>query len=44
MSNHEITFNTKLSDQFKTQADFTYKTTPGVISIVDTGLGLSLSN
>ena len=39
-----ITFNTKLSDQFKTQADFTYKTTPGVISIVDTGLGLSLSN
>jgi hypothetical protein len=39
MSNHEITFNTKLFEQIKTRADFTYKITPQMISIVDTGLG-----
>src|SRR6266478_9919988 len=39
MTNHEISFNTRLSDQVRTQADFTYKITPTVISIVDTGLG-----
>ena len=39
MSNHEISFNTKLSDPIRTRADFTYKITPEVISIVDTGLG-----
>src|SRR5215471_3200269 len=39
MSNHEITFNTKLSEAPKTRADFTYKITPTLISITDTGLG-----
>ena len=38
MSNHEITFNTNLSDQVRTRADFTYKITPVMISITDTGL------
>jgi hypothetical protein len=38
MSNHEITFNTDLSEPVRTRADFTYKITPEVISIVDTGL------
>jgi hypothetical protein len=39
MSSHEISFNTDLSDPIGTQADFTYKITPMVISITDTGLG-----
>src|SRR5262249_49515883 len=39
MSSHEITFNTKVSEAPRTQADFTYKITPTVISIFDTGLG-----
>src|SRR6516165_4791977 len=39
MSNHEISFNTKLSDPIRTRTDFTYKITPTTISIVDTGLG-----
>ena len=39
MSNHEITFNTNLSEPTSTRADFTYKITPTVISIVYTGLG-----
>jgi hypothetical protein len=39
MSNHEITFNTDLSEPPRTRADFTYKTTSEVILIVDTGLG-----
>jgi hypothetical protein len=34
-----ISFNTKLSEQVRTRADFTYKITPTTISIVDTGLG-----
>ena len=41
MSNHEISFNTDISDPIKTRADFTYNITPGVISITDTGLGKS---
>src|SRR5215510_9690253 len=36
MSSHEISFN--LSEPFKTKADFTYKITPTLISISDTGL------
>jgi len=39
MSNHEISFNTDISDPIKTRADFTYNITPAVISITDTGLG-----
>lgn len=38
MSNHEIAFNTNLSEPIRTWADFTYKITPNVILIVDTGL------
>jgi hypothetical protein len=38
MSN-EIAFDTNLSEPIRTRADFTYKITPTVISIVDTGLG-----
>jgi len=44
MSNHEISFNSKLYEQIRTRADFTYKITPSVISIVDTRLGATLSN
>jgi hypothetical protein len=39
MGNHEISFNTNLPEQVRTRADFTYKTTPDLISITDTGLG-----
>jgi hypothetical protein len=39
MNKHEITFNTNLSEPPRTWADFTYKITPNLISIVDTGLG-----
>ena len=39
MNKHEITFNTELSDQIRTRADFTYNISPTVISITDTGLG-----
>jgi hypothetical protein len=39
MSNHEITFNTKLSEAVRTRADFTYNISPTVISVVDTDLG-----
>ena len=39
MSSHEITFNTNLSEPPRTHADFTYKISPIVISISDTGLG-----
>jgi hypothetical protein len=39
MSNHEITFNTNVSGTPTTRADFTYKISPTVISIFDTGLG-----
>jgi hypothetical protein len=39
MSSHEITFNTNLSEPPRTHADFTYKISPIVISITDTGLG-----
>ena len=38
MSN-EITFNAKISEAPRTQADFTYKITPNMISITDTALG-----
>jgi hypothetical protein len=39
MSSHEITVNTNLSEAPRTRADFTYKSTPTVISVFDTGLG-----
>ena len=39
MGNHEISFNTNLSELPGTRADFTYKIFPRVISIFDTGLG-----
>src|SRR6516162_6799111 len=39
MNTHKITFNTKLSEAPRTQADFIYKITPTLISITDTGLG-----
>ena len=39
MSSHEITFNTNLPEEVRTRADFTYKITPNVISITDTGWG-----
>jgi hypothetical protein len=39
MSNHEISLNTKLSEQVRTRADFTYKITPDLISITDTCRG-----
>jgi hypothetical protein len=39
MNKHEITFNTNVSEPPRTRAHFTYKITPTVISIVDTGLG-----
>ena len=39
MSDHEITFNTDLSQSIRTQADFTHNITPTVISITDTGFG-----
>jgi hypothetical protein len=39
MSSHGITFNANLSEPPRTRTDFTYKITPTVISIVDTGLG-----
>jgi hypothetical protein len=42
MSSNEITFNNKRSEHVRTRADFTYKITPTVISIVDTGLGQRL--
>ena len=38
MDKHEITFNTNLSEPPRTHADFTYKISPIVISISDTGL------
>jgi hypothetical protein len=38
MSNHEISFNTRLSDPIRTRADFIYNITPAMISISDTGL------
>jgi hypothetical protein len=39
MSKSEISFNTELSEQVRTRADFTYKITADLISITDTGLG-----
>jgi|SRR5215469_1437443 len=39
MNTHENTFNTNLSEPPRTRADFTYKVTPTMISIFDTGLG-----
>jgi len=39
MSNHEISFNTDISDPIRTRADFTYNITRAVISITDTSLG-----
>ena len=39
MSKHEISFDPNLSDSIRTGADFTYKITPDLISITDTGLG-----
>ena len=39
MTNHEISFNTNLSEPVRAWADFSYKITPTVISIVDTDLG-----
>jgi hypothetical protein len=39
MSSHEISFSTKLSEPPRTRANFTYKISPTVISIFDTGLG-----
>ena len=39
MNNHEVTFNTNLSEAPRTSADFTYKISPALISITDTGLG-----
>jgi hypothetical protein len=38
LSNHEISFDTGLPEQIRTRADCTYKITPAVISITDTGL------
>jgi hypothetical protein len=38
MSGKEISFNTRLSEQVKTLAAFTYKITPALISFTDTGL------
>jgi hypothetical protein len=35
----KISFNTDFSDPNKTRADFIYKITPTLISIIDTGLG-----
>jgi hypothetical protein len=34
MSTHEITFNTNRSEPLRTRADFTYRISPTVISIV----------
>src|SRR5215831_7307945 len=42
MNTHEITFNTKLLEAPRTQADFIYKITPTLISITDR-LGPTLS-
>jgi hypothetical protein len=39
MTNHEITFNTELSEPPRTRALLTYKISPTVISISDIGLG-----
>ena len=39
MSKHEISFDPNLSDSIRTRTDFTYKITPDLISITDTGLG-----
>ena len=39
MSNHEISFNTGISDPIRTRADFAYNITPAVISITDAGVG-----
>jgi hypothetical protein len=39
MSEHEITFDANLSEPVRTRADFTYKITPDLIAITDTGLG-----
>ena len=39
MSNDEITFNANASGTPSTKTDFTYKISPTVISIVDTGSG-----
>jgi hypothetical protein len=39
MNSNEISFNTDLPESIRTQADFTYKITPTLISITDTGLG-----
>jgi len=39
MSNHEISFNTDISDPIRTRADFAYNITPAVISITDAGVG-----
>jgi hypothetical protein len=39
MNKNEITFDTNLSELPRARADFTYKISPSVISIVDTGLG-----
>jgi hypothetical protein len=39
MNKHEITFTTDVSDSQRTPADLTYKVSPTVISIFDTGLG-----
>jgi hypothetical protein len=44
MSGKEISFNTRLSEQVKTPADFTYNITPALISVTDTGLGQWLSH
>jgi hypothetical protein len=38
MSSYEISFNTNFSEPPRTRADFTYKITPTLISITDTGL------
>jgi hypothetical protein len=39
MSNHEISFNTNLSDPIRKRADFSDNITPAMISISNTGLG-----
>ena len=39
MNRNEISFNTDSSELPRTRADFTYKITPNLISITDTGLG-----
>jgi hypothetical protein len=44
MNNHEISLKTNLSEPVRTRSDFTYKITPTLLSIVDTGPGPTAGN